>query len=90
MGVYAQTRAPFEFSVANGPRNHRAKQLNLGLVPFAETDPTRFITSPLTIEANGSIVYTVMKLDPAEPWTKDVREAWLVKLVLTCNSTLLY
>jgi outer membrane protein assembly factor BamB len=49
------------------------------LQPFDEKDPNRFVTSPLTIDADGSIYYTVMKLDAAEPWTKDVQEAFLVK-----------
>ncbi len=50
------------------------------LQPFAENDPNRFITSPLTIDANGSIYYTVLKLDPSEPWSKDAEEGWLVKI----------
>jgi hypothetical protein len=50
------------------------------LQPFDERDTSRFISSPLTTDTDGSIYYTVMKLDPAEPWTKDVEEAFLVKI----------
>jgi hypothetical protein len=48
--------------------------------PFDERDPNRFVTSPITIDADGSLYYTVMKLDAREPWTKDVQEAFLVKV----------
>jgi hypothetical protein len=48
--------------------------------PFAEDDPHRFVTSPLTIDADGSIYYTVMKLDASEPWTQDIKEGWLVRI----------
>jgi outer membrane protein assembly factor BamB len=50
------------------------------LTPFDEDDPNRFITSPLTIDARGAIYYTVMKLDPENPWTSDVLESFLVKI----------
>ncbi len=50
------------------------------LQPFVDSDPNRFVSSPLTIDADGSIYYTVMKLDTAAPWSKDVKEAWLVKI----------
>ena len=57
------------------------------LQPFGENDPGRFVTSPLTIDANGSIYYTVLKLDPSGPWTKDANEAWLVKIDSTGQAT---
>ncbi len=50
------------------------------LQPFGADDPDRYVTSPLTIDRNGSIYYTVMTLEPPEPWTRNVGEAWLVKI----------
>ena len=50
------------------------------LLPFDEMDPNRFVTSPLTVDAEGSVYYTVMKLDGVDPWTQDVKEAFLVKV----------
>jgi outer membrane protein assembly factor BamB len=50
------------------------------LQPFEENDPSRFVTSPLTVDTDGSVYYTVMKLDTLQPWTKDVEEAFLVKV----------
>ena len=50
------------------------------LLPFDEMDPNRFVTSPLTVDAEGSVYYTVMKLDGVNPWTQDVKEAFLVKV----------
>ena len=49
------------------------------LEPFDDEDPNRFVTSPVTVGADGSVYYTVMKLDFAEPWRRDVIEAFLVK-----------
>ncbi|HET8550362.1 MAG TPA: hypothetical protein VFL57_20265 [Bryobacteraceae bacterium] len=49
------------------------------LQPFADQNPHHYVTSALTVDADGSVYYTVMKLDSAEPWTKDVQEAFLVK-----------
>ena len=48
--------------------------------PFEDTDPNRFVVSPLTIDANGAVYYTVMKLSPAAPWAVDVQGAFLVKV----------
>ena len=48
--------------------------------PFGDDNPNYFVTSPLTIDPEGAIYYTVMRLDAAEPWTKDVPEAFLVKI----------
>ncbi len=48
--------------------------------PFGNDDPNRFVSSPLTIDAAGSIYYTVVKLDPSAPWSADVQEGWLVKI----------
>lgn len=48
--------------------------------PFGDDDPNMYVSSPLTIDAQGSLYYTAMKLDPAAPWTQDVQEAWLVKV----------
>ena len=53
------------------------------LQPFGENDPNRFVTSPLTVDADGSVYYTVMKLDAIEPWASDVKEAFLVKVEAT-------
>jgi outer membrane protein assembly factor BamB len=50
------------------------------LSPFDDRDASRFVTSPLTIDAAGSLYYTVMTFDGSAPWTRDVREAWLVKI----------
>jgi outer membrane protein assembly factor BamB len=49
------------------------------LTPFDDEEPNRYITSPLTIDGQGYIYYTVMKLDPSAPWSRDVVEADLVK-----------
>ena len=48
--------------------------------PFGDQSPNHFVVSPVTIAADGSVLYTVMKLDAVEPWTRDVQEAWLIKV----------
>ncbi len=47
--------------------------------PFEEDDPSRYVSSPVTVAPDGSVYYTVMKLDPADPWNSDVLEAYLIK-----------
>ena len=49
------------------------------LEPFEEEDSNRYVTSPVTVDAAGSVYYTVMKLDAREPWSKDVAEGFLIK-----------
>ena len=55
--------------------------------PFASSNPNRYVSSPLTIGPDGSVYYTVMGLDAAQPWTLDVTEAWLVKIDPSGNSS---
>jgi hypothetical protein len=50
------------------------------LEPFGDDDPTWYVTSPLTLDPAGSIFYTAMKLNAADPWGKDVEGAYLVKV----------
>ena len=50
------------------------------LTPFEDQDPNRFITSPLTIDAQGAIYYTTMQLDARSPWTRDVVDSHVVKI----------
>jgi hypothetical protein len=49
------------------------------LQPFGETDPDRYVVSPVTVGDDGSLYYTVVKVDAAQPWNLDAKEAWLVK-----------
>jgi hypothetical protein len=48
--------------------------------PFGGNDPAWFVASPLTLDAEGSIYYTAMRLDRADPWGRDVQGAFLVKV----------
>jgi outer membrane protein assembly factor BamB len=48
--------------------------------PFGNTGPNRYVSSPLTIGPDGSVYYTVIGLDAAQPWTLDATEGWLVKI----------
>lgn len=38
------------------------------------------MVSPLTVDGEGAVYYTVVKLDAEAPWTRDVAEAYLVKI----------
>jgi hypothetical protein len=49
------------------------------LQPFDDDDPTRYVVSPVTVDADGTVYYTVLKLDAAQPWSADSEEGWLVK-----------
>lgn len=49
--------------------------------PFGVTiDPSIFVTGPLTIDSNGSIIYNAIRLDPEAPWSSDALGAWLVRI----------
>ena len=50
--------------------DRRTGELRYIVSPFAESNPNRYVTSPLTVDAHGSVYYTVMKLDAAQPWSK--------------------
>jgi hypothetical protein len=49
--------------------------------PFGPTvNSAIFTVSPLTADPAGNIYYTAMQLDPAGPWDRDIRGAWLVRV----------
>ena len=48
--------------------------------PFPDEDLNRVVVSPLTIDGNGVMFYTVIDFDPQSAWGLDVRGAFLVKL----------
>lgn len=49
--------------------------------PFgASLDPRIFASGPLAATANGEIYYNALRLDPADPWRRDVQDAWLVRV----------
>jgi len=43
-------------------------------------DPDVHVAGPLTVAPDGSVYYDVIALAPEDPWSTDVREAWLVKV----------
>ena len=43
-------------------------------------DPNKFVSGPLTIDQLGNVYYNVIALDPTNPWSADIRGAWLVKI----------
>ncbi|HEX6098374.1 MAG TPA: hypothetical protein VF432_18790 [Thermoanaerobaculia bacterium] len=46
----------------------------------ASLDLRMFVTSPITVDAEGNLVYNVLRLAPQNPWTTDAQGAWLVKV----------
>ena len=43
-------------------------------------DGNKYVSGPLTADSQGDVYYNVMKLDPTNPWIKDVLGSWLVKV----------
>ncbi len=43
-------------------------------------DPNRYVSGPLTVDPTGNIYYNVIALDPIDPWSVDIKGAWLVKV----------
>jgi len=49
--------------------------------PFgASVDPSIFVAGPLSADDGGAIFYNALQLDLADPWRRDVRDAWLVRI----------
>ena len=48
--------------------------------PFTGSDPTKFVTSPLTADSVGNVYYNVIQLDVDWPWDNNAQNAWLVKI----------
>jgi len=46
----------------------------------ASIDPRTYVTSPITVDANGNLYYNVLRVAAENPWTTDLSEAWLVKI----------
>jgi len=43
-------------------------------------DPNSFVSGPLTIDQTGNVYYNVLALDPTNPWSVNIRDAFLVKV----------
>ncbi len=43
-------------------------------------DSRTYVTSPITIDAQGNLYYNVLRLAAQTPWTSDILGAWLVKV----------
>lgn len=51
------------------------------LNPFGEPPNSAiFVAGPPAIDERGTIYYQAIHLDPVEPWTRDVIDAWLVRV----------
>src|SRR5262245_26676819 len=49
--------------------------------PFGRNlDANTYVAGPLTADGAGNIYYNAIKLSPGNPWGRDVRGAWLVKI----------
>jgi len=63
---------------------YKVKQSDGSLVlqinPFGGSDPSKFVSSPLTADNSGNIYYNVLQLNVAWPWDMDAENAWLVKV----------
>jgi len=53
------------------------KQFN----PFGQKiNKNRYVSAPLTVDAHGNVYYNVIEMNHADPWSLDIRGAWLVKI----------
>jgi len=49
--------------------------------PFGSAiHPDVFLTGPITVDATGNVYFVATQLDPANPWTADAVNSWLVKV----------
>ena len=47
--------------------------------PFTTANSNRFVTGPLVVDADGTLLYNVIELDPVLPTTADA-QGWLVRI----------
>ncbi|HVO80616.1 MAG TPA: hypothetical protein VMT28_07785 [Terriglobales bacterium] len=48
--------------------------------PFAVDDPNTFVSGPLTVDRTGNVYYNIVALTSTNPWGRNVRGAWLVRV----------
>ena len=48
--------------------------------PFDPSEDAGYVAGPLTVDAVGNVFYNAIQFDPAEPWRRDVRGAWVVRI----------
>ena len=49
--------------------------------PFGSAiDDSIFVSGPLSVDGAGNVFYNALRLDLADPWGSDVRDAWLVRI----------
>ena len=48
--------------------------------PFEGIDPNTYVSGPLTADDQGNIYYSVLRLNPVQPLTRDLVNAWLVRV----------
>ncbi len=49
--------------------------------PFgSNVDPSIFVAGPLTIDAEGRVLYNAVRLNLTDPWRSNVLDAWLVQV----------
>jgi len=49
--------------------------------PYGTTiDPNSYVSGPLTVDRNGNVYYNVLALDATDPWSVNIRDAYLVKV----------
>lgn len=47
--------------------------------PFPGASDT-YVVGPLTVAPDGAILYNALAVDPADPWRRDARGSWLVRI----------
>ncbi|MGZ8710599.1 MAG: hypothetical protein ACXW28_10270, partial [Thermoanaerobaculia bacterium] len=43
-------------------------------------DPRTYVTSPITVDAQGNLYHNVLRTAASDPWSSDVAGAWLVRV----------
>jgi outer membrane protein assembly factor BamB len=69
---------------ADGTVIHLDRQLGSpqAVNPFSTPNPNRFVTGPLVVDADGTLLYNVIELDATQPETGDA-QGWLVRVPTT-------
>ena len=60
--------------------NRSDGSLAVRINPFDSIDPNTYVVSPLTVDDQGNVYYSVIQVFPVDPMVQDVVNSWLVRV----------
>jgi hypothetical protein len=67
--------------------NRTSGQVVARINPFSSFDPKTYVAGGLAADDVGNVFYNAIRLNPSDPWGKDVLGAWVVKIDTSGHTT---